>query len=311
MKTKYTTKYTKKQITEAIAHWQKILNEGWSFNKAKERVEALYNTLKDECKTIKYKGKDCLDPNHVIKWGNTGGIGEAKEIIEEISWEHGDINSEDNSVLYWESFFKDLVDAIENKDLDKIKEITSYEVWNYPINNVYDPETPKLSKLANRVIQERINWYISHRDYLDNEIFKDKEWDDEGYYTKGYISKIDISNDSIGNAPANRLYYIYSGTFNQLPNLTYVDLYNLKIKEICGNKFSGENAFYDCKNLQSVYINGNFLNFISSAAFGKCNKVTLYICVESKDLKIMENKIKRMSGYPFGLRPEQIKITTY
>ena len=77
--------------------------------------------------------------------------------------------------MYWESFFKDLVDAIENKDLDKIKEITSYEVWNYPINNVYDPETPKLSKLANRVIQERINWYISHRDYLDNEIFKDKE----------------------------------------------------------------------------------------------------------------------------------------
>ena len=113
------------------------------------------------------------------------------------------------------------------------------------------------------------------------------------------------------NAPANRLYYIYSGTFDQLPNLTYVDLYNLKIKEICGDKFSGKNAFYDCKNLQSVYINGNFLKFISSAAFGKCNKVTLYICVESKDLKKMENKIKRMSGYPFGLRPEQIKITTY
>lgn len=128
-------RYTKKQITEAIAYWEKQLaegnykrvDEGISYDSAAREAQAIRDDIDDNVNTPKelfaWAASDTLyvtDPhgNELYDWCKTN-IEKVKSYVQEIEWEHGDIGS---GALAYEDYFNALIKAVENKDINAASE---------------------------------------------------------------------------------------------------------------------------------------------------------------------------------------------
>lgn len=131
--------YTKKQIVEAIKHWEKqlkTLNEGITADRAVDEYNALVLSLAENCDGSNYQsiiqwagGKDTdnLDFFGTLKTN----FDVLKRLGKEISWEHGDIEDglpDDGAFVFAiEDACASFASAIESGDSKRIVD----EYWNF------------------------------------------------------------------------------------------------------------------------------------------------------------------------------------
>ena len=125
-------KYTRKQIQEAINHWSKKLNEGLTHDQAVEEAEIICDDIQDFASTaaelIAWSREHTLEKKLDYQGSNLRVV---EMFIDEIEWEHGDIDDIDELPIAYEKYFKELVYSLKTKNISLLNKWFKSSVDEY------------------------------------------------------------------------------------------------------------------------------------------------------------------------------------